>query len=94
MRVEAASEGSVDADLRRRCKYLSHIPEGADVVFIEADLEGVVGAERLGAFEGAIKVRRARRREKGRRDEKARAHAEEREREMSQFRDLAWYKER
>ena len=47
VRVEAASEGSVDVDLRRRCKYLSHIPEGADVVFIEADLEGVVGAEGL-----------------------------------------------
>lgn len=81
VRVEAASEGSIDADLRRRCKYLSHIPEGADVVFIEADLEGVVGAEGLRVFEGAIKARRARRREKGRRDEKARARAEERERE-------------
>ena len=81
VRVEAASEGSVDADLRRRCKYLSHIPEGADVVFVEADVEGVVGAEGLRAFEGAIKARRARRREKGRRDEKARARAEERERE-------------
>jgi hypothetical protein len=81
VRVEAASEGSVDADLRRRCKYLSHIPEGADVVFIEANLEGVVGAEGLRAFEGAIKARRARRREKGRRDEKARARGEERERE-------------
>ena len=81
VRVEAASEGSVDADLRRRCKYLSHIPEGADVVFIEANLEGVVGTEGLRAFEGAIKARRARRREKGRRDEKARVRAEERERE-------------
>ena len=81
VRVEAASEGSVDADLRRRCKYLSHIPEGADVVYIEANLEGVVGAEGLRAFEGAIKARRARRREKGRRDEKAKARAEERERE-------------
>ena len=80
VRVEAASEGSVDADLRRRCKYLSHIPEGADVVFVEADVEGVVGAEGLRAFEGAIKARRARRREKGRRDEKARVRAEERER--------------
>jgi hypothetical protein len=36
--VEAASEGSVDADLRLHCKYLSHIPEGADVVFIEASV--------------------------------------------------------
>ncbi|KAI0308369.1 hypothetical protein B0F90DRAFT_1682232 [Multifurca ochricompacta] len=81
VRVEAASEGSVDADLRRRCKYLSHIPEGADVVFIEADLEGVVSGDGLRAFEGAIKARRSRRREKSRRDERARIRAEERERE-------------
>lgn len=81
VRVEAATEGSVDADLRRRCKHLAHIPEGADVVFVEADLEGVVGTEGLRAFEGAIKARRARRREKDRRDEKARMRAEERERE-------------
>jgi hypothetical protein len=81
VRVEAASEGSVAADFRRRCKYLSHIPESADVVFVEADLKGVVGAEGLRAFEGAIKARRARRREKGRRDERARIRAEERERE-------------
>jgi hypothetical protein len=81
VRVGSASEGSVDADLRRRCKYLSHVPEGADVVFIEAELGGVVGAEGLRAFEGAIKARRTRRREKSRRDERARARAEERERE-------------
>ena len=81
VRVDAATEGSVDADLRRRCKHLAHIPEGADVVFVEADLEGVVGVEGLRAFEGAIKARRARRREKDRRDERARMRAEERERE-------------
>ena len=81
VRVEAATEGSVDSDLRRRCKHLAHIPEGADVVFVEADLEGVVGAEGLRAFEGAIKARRTRRREKDRRDERARMRAEERERE-------------
>jgi hypothetical protein len=81
LRVEAASEGSVDTDLRRRCKYLSHIPESADVVFVEADLKGVVGAEGLRTFEGAIKTRRARRREKGRRDERARMRAEGKERE-------------
>lgn len=81
VRVEAATEGSVDADLRKRCKHLAHTPEGADVVFVEADLEGVVGVEGLRAFEGAIKARRARRREKDRRDERARMRAEERERE-------------
>ncbi|KAG2159606.1 uncharacterized protein EDB93DRAFT_1073895 [Suillus bovinus] len=79
--VESASEGTVNDDLRKRCKYLAHTPEGADVVFIEADLEGVVGQEGLKNFEGAIKLRKSRRKEKGRKDDRARARAEERERE-------------
>ncbi|TFK56790.1 hypothetical protein OE88DRAFT_1670263 [Heliocybe sulcata] len=81
VRVEAFSEGSVNDDLRKRCKYLAHMPEGADVVFVEADLEGVVGTEGLRSFEGALKSRRARRKEKERKDDKAKVRAEERERE-------------
>lgn len=79
--VESAAEGTVNDDLRKRCKYLAHTPEGADVVFVEADLEGVVGQEGLKNFEGAIKLRKSRRKEKGRKDDRARARAEERERE-------------
>jgi hypothetical protein len=81
IRVEAFSEGTVNEDLRKRCKYLGHMPEGADVVFVEADLEGVVGLEGLKNFEGALKLRRSRRKEKARKDDRARARAEERERE-------------
>jgi len=81
VRVEARSEGTVNDDLRKRWKYLAHLPEGADVVFIEADLEGVVGTEGLAGFEGALKQRRARRKEKGKKDDKAKAKAEEREKE-------------
>ncbi|KAG1749759.1 uncharacterized protein EDB91DRAFT_1047083 [Suillus paluster] len=79
--IESATEGTVNDDLRKRCKYLAHTPEGADVVFIEADLEGVVGHEGLKNFEGAIKLRKSRRKEKGRKDDRARARAEERERD-------------
>lgn len=81
VRVEAHSEGTVNEDLRKRWKYLAHLPEGADVVFIEADLEGVVGTEGLANFESALKQRRARRKEKGKKDDKAKAKAEEREKE-------------
>jgi hypothetical protein len=80
IRVESLAEGTVNDDLRKRCKYLSHMPEGADVVFAEADLEGVVGQEGLKSFEGAIKLRRTRRKEKTKKDDRARARAEERER--------------
>jgi hypothetical protein len=81
VRVESSSEGSVNDDLRKRCKYLAHLPEGADVVFIEADLRGVVGGSGLRGFENALRTRRARRLEKTKRDDKARARAEERDRE-------------
>ena len=81
VRVESYTESTVNDDLRKRCKYLAHLPEGADVVFVEADLSGVVGPDGLRAFEGPLRQRRARRKEKGRRDDKARARAEEREKE-------------
>ncbi|KAF4573298.1 RING-finger protein MAG2/RNF10 [Pleurotus pulmonarius] len=81
VRVEGLSEGSVNDDLRKRCKYLGHLPEGADVVFVEADLEGVVGKEGLKNFEGPLRMRRSRRKEKGRKDDRAKARAEERDRE-------------
>ncbi|KAF8079028.1 hypothetical protein FPV67DRAFT_1467251 [Lyophyllum atratum] len=81
IRVESFAEGTVNDDLRKRCKYLGHMPEGTDVVFIEADLSDVVGAEGLKNFEGALKTRTSRRKEKGRKDDRARMRAEERERE-------------
>ena len=81
VQVEAHSEGTVNDDLRKRWKYLAHFPEGADVVFIEADLKAVVGVEGLASFEGALKQRRARRREKGKKDDKAKVKAEERDKE-------------
>ena len=79
VRVESFAEGTVNDDLRKRCKYLAYLPEGADVVFIEADLEGVVGAEGLKNFEGPLKMRTSRRKEKGRKDDRAKARAEDRE---------------
>jgi len=81
VRVESYAESTVNDDLRKRCKYLAHFPEGADVVFVEADLEGVVGTEGLKNFEVPLRMRRARRKEKGKKDDKARARAEEREKE-------------
>ncbi|KAL4246962.1 RING-finger protein MAG2/RNF10 [Abortiporus biennis] len=81
VRVESFTLSTVNEDLRKRCKYLAHFPEGADVVFVETDLEGVVGQEGLKNFDRALAMRRSRRREKGKKDDKARARAEEREKE-------------
>ena len=85
IRVESAAEGTVNDDLRKRCKYLAYMPEGADVVFIEADLEGVIGCDGLKNFEGALKLRTTRRKEKEKKDDRARARAEEREKERAKL---------
>jgi hypothetical protein len=82
LRVQASSEGTVNADLRKRCKYLSHLPESADVIFVEADLEGVVSEERLKEFEKSLGIREGKRKEKARRDDRAKLKAEEREKEQ------------
>lgn len=81
IRVDASSEGTVNDDLRKRCKYLAHMPQGADVVFLETDLSSVVGPDGLKPFEHALKMRSSRRREKGRKDDRAKARAEEKDRE-------------
>ena len=81
VRVDSYTESTVNDDLRKRCKYLAHFPAGADIVFVETDLEGVVGQEGLKNFERALMARRTRRRERDRKDDKARARAEEREKE-------------
>jgi len=81
VRVEAIGEGSIDDDLRRRCKYLAHFPESADVVFVEADLTDVVGSQHLQSFEGALRIRRNKRKDKERKEDRAKARAEEHERQ-------------
>lgn len=47
--------------MRKRFKYLSHIPLGCDLVFVEIDFEhcSVVSAETLSNFEKELEQRRA-----------------------------------
>lgn len=81
---------TINDEVRKRYKYLSHLPEAADVVFVETgwELEGIVGAEGLKQFEGALKLRYGKRKEKERKEERARVRAEERERD-SQLREMS-----
>lgn len=69
--VERVSTGHiVDDDLRRRCKYLAHLPSGCEVGFLECDWTDTVPASVLAEFEPQIKKRRARNEEKEAREEK------------------------
>ena len=79
-RVERVSTGHiVDDELRRRAKYLAHLPQGCEVGFLECDWTDVVTPEVLEGFVLEIERRRKKNWEKGVREEKERARAEKEE---------------
>ena len=79
-RVERVSTGhTMDDDLRKRTKYLAHLPYGCEVGFLECNWADVVGAEVLAQFKDEIEKRRKRNRDKEVREEKDRQRAEKAE---------------
>lgn len=72
---------TINDELRKRCKYLSHLPAGTEVVFVEADLEEIVGSVGLHPFEQPLKARRSKRRERVKREDRAKSRWEKSERE-------------
>ena len=79
-RVERVSTGHiVDDELRRRAKYLSHLPQGCEVGFLECDWTEIVSPEVLKGFAVDIERRRKKNREKEIREEKERIRAEKEE---------------
>lgn len=76
-RVEHVSTGHiVDDELRKRTKYLAHLPYGCEVSFLECNWTDVVPDSVLATFANEIKKRREKNREKENREEKARQRAE------------------
>ncbi|MBE7181511.1 MAG: hypothetical protein INR71_09945 [Terriglobus roseus] len=85
-RVEHVSTGHiVDDDLRRRIKYLAHLPYGCEVSFLECDWTDTVSPEVLERFRKDIEGRRKKNQDKDARDEKARLSAEQREEQRYAF---------
>jgi hypothetical protein len=79
-RVERISTGHViDDDLRKRTKYLAHLPYGCEVAFLECNWTDTVAPEILEKFKPDIERRRKRNEEKETREEKARVNAEKEE---------------
>ena len=79
-RVERVSTGHmIDDDLRRRAKYLAHLPYGCEVGFLECNWDEVVGSDVLQEFTGEIERRRRKNTEKEVREEKERQRAEKSE---------------
>ncbi|PYH42622.1 RING-type E3 ubiquitin transferase MAG2 [Aspergillus saccharolyticus JOP 1030-1] len=81
-RVERISTGHiVDDELRKRVKYLGHLPYGCEVNFLECDWRDVVQPEILQEFKTETDRRRKRNRDKEAREEKDRIRAEREENE-------------
>lgn len=76
-RVEHISTGHVvDDAMRKRAKYLGHLPRGCVVSFLECDWTDIVPPETLKSFEGEIERRRKRNRDKALQEERERVQAE------------------
>lgn len=79
-RIEHISTGHVvDEDLRKRTKYLGHLPFGCEVNFLECDWTDLVSQQVLDQFNHEINRRRKRNYEKATREEKDRIRAEKSE---------------
>jgi len=76
-RVEHISTGHVvDDGLRKRAKYLGHLPRGCLISFLECDWTDIVSPEILATFADEIERRRRRNREKATQEERERLQAE------------------
>jgi len=76
-RVERVSSGHViDDELRKRTKYLAHLPYGCEVGFLECDWTDTVSPEILKEFEVQIERRKRRNEDKEAREEKDRVRIE------------------
>ena len=79
-RVERVSTGHIiDDDLRKRAKYLAHLPHGCEVGFLECNWTDVVSPNILAGFATEIERRRKKNNEKAAREEKERVRAEKEE---------------
>ncbi|KAL5037117.1 hypothetical protein BDV3_006658 [Batrachochytrium dendrobatidis] len=60
LKLISAQESTMTTDLRKRCKYLCHLPLSCDVTFCQVELDGVVEASVLEQFSKEIASRAAR----------------------------------
>lgn len=93
--VQGADEGSMNEEIQKKCKYLTHLTKGTDIVFIEVDWdsmaregeaqEGAVKIDRsvIRMYDQALKQRRTRRNDRERREDRAKAKWEETQKSTS-----------
>ncbi|KAG0353198.1 hypothetical protein BC939DRAFT_527606 [Gamsiella multidivaricata] len=72
VKVLGIEETSLTEEVRKKCKYLGHLPLGCEVSFLDVALEGIVGEEGVRPFETEVRMRRSKRLEKEAREERER----------------------
>ena len=89
--VQGADEGSMNEEIKRKCKYLTHLTKGTDIVFVEVDWDIMakdkeahndglrVDPQVMRVYEQALKQRRNRRKDRERREDRAKLKWEEKE---------------
>ena len=79
-RVERVSTGHiVDDDLRKRAKYLGHLPQGCEVGFLECDWTDIVPEDILQTFSTELERRRKRNKDKEMREDREKMRSEKEE---------------
>ncbi|KAG1142068.1 hypothetical protein G6F37_005211 [Rhizopus arrhizus] len=76
VQVTNIQESTLDEDLRKKCKYLSHLPLACDVTFLEINIKDIVSPETLQVFNNELNARVKRRRDKERREDEEKRYAE------------------
>ncbi|KAG0233943.1 hypothetical protein BGW42_007018 [Actinomortierella wolfii] len=80
VKVLDIEETNLTEEVRKKCKYLGHLPLGCEVSFLHVALDNIVSVESLKPFSHELKLRRTRQREKEAREERERI---ERERKLN-----------
>ncbi|KAI8890040.1 hypothetical protein K501DRAFT_169488 [Backusella circina FSU 941] len=76
VKVTSVQESTLTEDLRKRCKYLGHLPLGCDVTFLEINVRDIVSPETVKAFNNELGARIKKRKDKERREDQKQKQAE------------------
>ncbi|CAO3657333.1 unnamed protein product [Mucor hiemalis] len=78
LQVQATSvqESTLTEDLRKKCKYLGHLPLACDVTFLEINVKDIVSPETVALFQQELSARVKKRKDKERREDQKRKQAE------------------
>ncbi|KAL9546329.1 hypothetical protein MBANPS3_006716 [Mucor bainieri] len=84
LQVQATSvqESTLTEDLRKKCKYLGHLPLACDVTFMEINVREIVSPETIQVYNQELVARVKKRKDKERKEDQRRKQAESKQKLM------------